>query len=314
MHTMEVSLSESLLDADNLSYSVTPPSRSGLLSNAIHKAAQIELLKNVNLRIGKGETLGLVGESGSGKTTLGRCLIRILEPTTGRLRFDGIDITHASLPTLKPHRAHMQMIFQDPQSSLNPRRRVGATITQPLLTFKTVSGKKQARAHAIELLERVGLDRSIINRFPFELSGGQRQRIGIARAIALRPKLIVADEIVSGLDVSSQAQILTLLTELKSELNLALVFISHDLSVVRSICDRLLVMKQGKIIESNDTDQLFDFRDTPILENLSRQSRFPNVRMTGFRTILTILAVILVEDLQCKSRIQPHWLQVLIVA
>ncbi|MEQ9642344.1 MAG: SDR family oxidoreductase [Alphaproteobacteria bacterium] len=219
-------------------------------------APMLPILNGINLELAAGESLALVGESGSGKTTLGRTLLRLYRPTDGHLAFDGRDITDLEEDALRPLRADMQMIFQDPLSSLNPRRRVGATIAQPLLAYGRIEAKDAGRA-ADALLERVGLPAAFARRFPHELSGGQRQRVGIARAIALKPKLVVADEIVSGLDVSTQAQILDLLRELRRDLGLALIFISHDLSVVRVLCERAMVLRQGRVAEQGATAALF---------------------------------------------------------
>lgn len=216
-------------------------------------APRIEILRGLTFDVPTGAVLGIVGGSGSGKSTLGRAMLRLLEPTGGNITFSGRDITHLAEDDLRPMRAQMQMIFQDPMSSLNPRRRVGGIIAGPL----RVQGRDDIAAKVIEALDMVGLPRSFATRYPHELSGGQRQRVGIARAIALRPKFILADEIVSGLDVSSQAQVLNLLQELVRELGLTLAFISHDMSVIRRLCDRTLVLHQGQIVEQGLTAALF---------------------------------------------------------
>ncbi len=213
------------------------------------------LFRDVDLRMEPGESVGIVGESGSGKTSLARTLLRLYEPTAGSVRFKGQDISHLSERELRPLRAQFQSIFQDPLSSLNPRHRIGTILAQPLLAYGRVHDRRAGWREASALLERVGLPAAFADRFAHELSGGQRQRVGIARAIALKPDLIVADEIVSGLDVSTQAQILTLLRELKTDGSL--IFISHDLSVVRVLCDRVLVMRQGEVIESGHCAELF---------------------------------------------------------
>ena len=213
------------------------------------------LFRNVDLCMEPGESVGIVGESGSGKTSLARTLLRLYEPTGGSLHFEGRDITHLGQDELRPLRSRIQFIFQDSLSSLNPRHRIGTILSQPLLAYARVADRREGWREACTLLERVGLPTAFAERFPHELSGGQRQRVGIARAIALKPALVVADEVVSGLDVSTQAQILTLLRELKQEDSL--IFISHDLSVVRVLCDRVLVMRQGEVVESGPCARLF---------------------------------------------------------
>ena len=217
-------------------------------------APRIEILKGLSFDIPKGTVLGIVGGSGSGKSTLGRAMLRLLEPSDGSIIFDGTDITHLKENALRATRRRFQMIFQDPMSSLNPRRRVRGIIGGPL----KLHGMDGRHARVNDTLDMVGLSRSFANRFPHELSGGQRQRVGIARAIALRPEFILADEIVSGLDVSSQAQVLNLLGELVRELGLTLAFISHDLSVIRRLSTRVLVLHQGEIVEEAETAALFD--------------------------------------------------------
>ena len=216
-------------------------------------APRLEILHGLTFAIGKGETLGIVGGSGSGKSTLGRVLLRLLQPTSGRIVLDGQDITDLDEAALRPVRRRVQMIFQDPMSSLNPRHRVRQIIAGPLAVQGMASGLTAVEA----ALDQVGLSRSMAARFPHELSGGQRQRVGIARAIALRPDFILADEIVSGLDVSSQAQILNLLDGLVRDLGLTLAFISHDLSVIRRLCARVLVLQAGRIVEHAATADLF---------------------------------------------------------
>lgn len=217
-------------------------------------APRIEVLKGLSFDVPKGAVLGIVGGSGSGKSTLGRAMLRLIEPDSGQIEFEGNDITHTPEAKLRPLRHRFQMIFQDPMSSLNPRRRVGGIIAGPL----RLQGLDNINARVSEALDMVGLPRSFALRYPHELSGGQRQRVGIARAIALRPQFILADEIVSGLDVSSQAQVLNLLEELVRELGLTLAFISHDLSVVRHLCNRILVLHHGEIAEEAGTAALFD--------------------------------------------------------
>jgi len=241
------------------------------------KAPMVDILRNINVDLAPGEALGLVGESGSGKTSLGRTIVRLYKPSAGEIRFEGKDIAQLEEPALRPLRPRFQMIFQDPQSSLNPRQRIADIIAQPLLAYGRVSGRAEAWAQAWTLLEQVGLGPQFAGRYPHELSGGQRQRVGIARAIALDPALVVADEIVSGLDVSSQAQILALLRRLRADLGLALIFISHDLSVVRTVCDRVMVMYGGEIIEEGDCAALFAMPRRPYTSRLLAAIPLPDV-------------------------------------
>lgn len=217
-------------------------------------APQIEVLKGLSFDILRGDVVGIVGGSGSGKSTLGRAMVRLIEPSDGMVVFEGTDITHLPETALRASRARIQMIFQDPMSSLNPRLNVGRIIAGPIRLhgFDLVSERVDAA------LDHVGLARSFRQRFPHELSGGQRQRVGIARAIALEPDFILADEIVSGLDVSSQAQVLNLLEQLVDRLGLTLAFISHDLSVIRRLCNHVIVLHHGEIVENRETGALFD--------------------------------------------------------
>jgi oligopeptide transport system ATP-binding protein len=223
------------------------PVKSGVLID--REVAQVRAVDDVSLTLNEGETLGLVGESGCGKSTLCRTLLRLIEPTAGSIRFEGREIGGISQRELRPLRREMQMIFQDPFASLNPRRRVGQIVGDPMRLHGIASGGELKR-EVHELLERVGLGSEHYNRFPHEFSGGQRQRIGIARALGLRPKLIVADEPVSALDVSIQAQIINLLDDLQDEFGLTYIFVAHDLGVVRHVSDRIAVMYLGKIVET----------------------------------------------------------------
>ena len=217
----------------------------------------LPVLKRVCLHVAAGEVVGIVGESGSGKTTLGRALLRLAPTLSGSIRFGGIDITALSQRQMRPLRRRMQMIFQDPMAALNPRHTVGRTLTAPLLLHHPQMTRRDAASRAAAIADRVGLPAAALQRYPHELSGGQRQRVGIARALLLRPDFVLADEIVSGLDVSTQAQVLQLLGELGREMGLALAFISHDLSVVRAICHRVVVLRRGEIVEQGACEDLF---------------------------------------------------------
>lgn len=220
----------------------------------IGSAPLVEILKGLDFELPRRQVTGIVGESGSGKSTLGRALVRLLEPSAGSVLFDGRDITHLHDQELRPLRRNLQMIFQDPMSSLNPRRTIGAIIAAPL---KQNGLGDNVRERVAEALKRVGLPENFASRYRHELSGGQRQRVGIARALALSPDFVLADEIVSGLDVSTQAQILTLLEKLANEMGLTVAFISHDLSVIRRLCKQVIVLRNGEIVEQGPTDALF---------------------------------------------------------
>jgi oligopeptide/dipeptide ABC transporter ATP-binding protein len=234
-----------LVRVDNL-VKYFPVRSAGLIRRTV---AQVQAVDDVSLAIPRGKTLGLVGETGSGKSTLARCVAGLIPVTSGKVTFNGRDITNLSRRAMRPVRREIQMIFQDPYSSLNPRRRVGAIIGDPFVIHKTATGAERKR-QVQELMERVGLNPEHYNRFPAEFSGGQRQRIGVARALALRPQLIICDEPVSALDVSIQAQVLNLLADLQQDYGLSYLFIAHDLEVVRHVSDSVAVMYLGRIGES----------------------------------------------------------------
>jgi ABC-type microcin C transport system duplicated ATPase subunit YejF len=217
----------------------------------------VKVLHGVDLRIGRGETVGIVGESGSGKTTLGRALLRLIDVSAGDIRFDGRDITRLAERDMRPIRRRMQLIFQDPMASLNPRHTIRRIVLEPMLFHAVARSAADAEARAHAIFDRFSLPLACLDRYPHELSGGQRQRVGIARVALLAPDLVLADEIVSGLDVSTQAHALNLLKGLSRDLGLSMAFISHDLSVIRAVCDRVYVLRLGRVVEEGDCERVF---------------------------------------------------------
>lgn len=249
------------------------------------RVAPMRAVDGVSFSIAEGETFGVVGESGSGKTTTGRCILRLIEPTSGEVRFQGRDVLRFSRREMREARRDMQIVFQDPYSSLNPRMRVGDIVEEPLIIHKT-GPKRQRRARVEELFGLVGLDPAQLARYPHQFSGGQRQRIGLARALALNPSFIIADEPVSALDVSVQAQVINLLMDLQQQLHLTYLFIAHDLRLVRHICSRVAVMYLGRIVEMGETARLFDAPAHPYTRALLSAIPVPDPDAARHRIVL----------------------------
>ena len=272
---------ETLLQIQNLKMHF--PVRAGIFRRT---ASVCRAVDDVSLDIARGETLGLVGESGCGKSTIGRCVVRLLDPTGGRILFQGADVATMPRRALKPFRREVQMVFQDPVDSLNPRHTVGQTLEEPF-EIHGFRDPAERRRRVAGLIDRVGLPHGAEQKFPFEFSGGQRQRIGIARALALNPKLIVCDEPVSALDVSIQSQVLNLFLELQRDLNLSYIFIAHNLAVVKHISDRIAVMYLGHIVELAGADALYQHPRHPYTRALISAIPEPDPRRSRERIVLT---------------------------
>ena len=248
-------------------------------------AGDVKAVDDVSFFIAEGEVLGLVGESGSGKSTVGRTAIRLIEPTEGEIFFRGENLTTASQTNLRELRQKIQMVFQDPLASLNPRKTILDNVGESLIFHKRVKNREQQEEEVLKILQKVGLPPSALNQYPHQFSGGQQQRISIGRALILKPQLLICDEITSALDLSVQAQVLNLLYDLKKEFKLSYLLISHDLSVIRHLCDRVLVMHKGKIVESGKTEVLFQKPQHPYTQKLLNaipithpSQRIPNAR------------------------------------
>jgi peptide/nickel transport system ATP-binding protein len=273
-------MTDVLLQVNNLKKYFVKKKRFGVPVSVLHA------VDDVSFTLERGKTLGIVGESGCGKTTIGRTILRLIEPTSGEIIFEGQGITKLNTRQMREMRKNMQIIFQDPYSSIDPRKTVNQIISEPLLVNKMFSSKAELEKRVAELMEAVGLAERLFNAFPHELDGGRRQRIGVARALALRPKLIVCDEPVSALDVSIQAQILNLLMELQERMGLTYIFISHDLSVVKHISDEIAVMYLGKLVEKAPSEELFENPLHPYTQALISAIPTPDLVKRGERIIL----------------------------
>ncbi len=275
----EVAKSETLLEVKGL-VKYFPVTEGIVIQRTV---AEVKAVDGISFDIRKGETLGLVGESGCGKTTTGRCILQLDRPTEGEIVFDGVNLVELDQRALSPYRQKIQVIFQDPYSSLNPRMKIGDIIGEPIKVHGIEPNAGKRRARVSELLELCGLDARFADRYPHEMSGGQRQRVGIARALALNPQFIVCDEAVSALDVSIQAQVINLLEDLRDEFQLTYLFIAHDLSVVRHLCHRVAVMYLGKIVELAECDELYDNPQHPYTRLLLSAVPIPDPKVEAKR-------------------------------
>lgn len=281
------------------------PITSGLIFQ--RQVGAVKAVDGVSFDVMKGETLGLVGESGCGKSTTGRTVLQLYKPTEGSVVFEGQELTTMASSELRDKRRRMQMIFQDPFASLNPRMSVGNIVSEPLRIHKVMENNNELHEFVAHLLERVGLNPYYVNRYPHEFSGGQRQRVGIARALALRPSFIVCDEPISALDVSIQAQVVNLLEDLQNEFNLTYLFIAHDLSMVRHICDRVAVMYYGKIVELAETNELYDNPLHPYTQTLLSAVPVPDPKIERNRKRVNLMDKMPDPNNPLKEVSPGHW-------